>query len=89
MADITSKQLLARALYAHWCETSGTAGDFPDWVKFESGEWLNPIGLTRASFEEDAESLFAAIDSHGFVQDLLDAIPDLDPRTPQYGVAGA
>jgi hypothetical protein len=88
--EMTAKALMARALYANWCETCNGAdepGDEPLWPEFEAGNELNPVGLSRKDFEEDAANLLAAIDSHGFVQDLLDAIPDLDPRTPQYGVA--
>lgn len=71
-----AKDLLARALYAHWCETSGVVGDAPDWVKFAAGDSLNPVGLSRFDFEEDASNLFAAIDQCGFVTDLLCALPN-------------
>lgn len=60
-----AKNLLARALYAHWCETSGLHDDFPNWVKFDAGEPLNCVGLCRTDFEEDATLLFEAIDRHG------------------------
>lgn len=75
---MNARELMARALYAHWCETAYGPegdGDAPDWPAFEAGADLNPVGLSRGHFEEDAENLFAAIDKFGFTQDLLDKLP--------------
>ena len=48
-------EAVARQLYLNWCDDFGHQNpDVPDWDVFNAGLDLNPVGLNRNNFIEDA-----------------------------------
>ena len=54
----TVRDRLARHLYEMWCISADGLkgpGDEPDWKAYDADGDLNPVGLKRQSFLEDAD----------------------------------